>query len=360
MGRVLGTILAGLLLLFTAIPAAAQDAPPYTSEDLEFESGGLILSGVIDGPSGQPARALIVFVHGYGNTDVRGWNMYWDLRERFSRLGIATVTWDKPGQGRSEGTFDADQPVEESAREVLDAITHFRAQQVPGSAKIGLWGISRAGWIVPMAMAQDPEIGFWISVSGVDDQENFLYLLQSNWRAEGRPEAEIELLSAQWLRGFAITSGGGTYADYLAATDRIRHDPLVLKFGGIAEPTEEQFLTQQRPFLSGELEIHPESGLMLYVDDFPAMLGGIDADVLALFGERDTNVDWRKTRALYEATIGANPDASLTVRSFPEANHNIDKAATGSIAEMEQMTERVKADGYYDAQVEWLKRYVVP
>jgi len=354
---ILGAIL--VLLVFTA-PSTAQDAAPYTSEDFTFESGGLTLSGVIDQPAGQPARALVVFVHGYGNTDVRGWNMYWDLRDRFSRLGIATATWDKPGQGRSEGTFDPDQPVEESAREVLDALAHFRANGTPGSERIGLWGISRAGWIVPMAMAQDPAIGFWISVSGVDDQENFLYLLQSNWRAEGRAEEEIELLSAQWLRGIEISSSGGSYADYLAATDKIRHDPLVLKFGGIAEPSEAQFLAQQRPFLSGELKVHPESGLMLYVEDFPAMLTGIDADVLALFGERDTNVDWRKTRAIYQATIGTNPDASLTTRSFPDGNHNIDVAATGSIAEMEQMTERVKAEGYYDAQVEWLKRFVVP
>jgi hypothetical protein len=57
--------------------------------------------------------------------------------------------------------------------------------------KIGLWGISRAGWIAPLAMAQHPGIGFWISVSGTDDKENFPYFIESNFRIEGRSEVQI-------------------------------------------------------------------------------------------------------------------------------------------------------------------------
>lgn len=70
---------------------------------------------------------------------------------------------------------------------------------------------------------------------------------------------------------------------------------------------------------------------MVYVPGFSRMLRGLDVDVLALFGEKDTNVEWRKTRALYERTIGANPAASLEVVTFPGGNHNIRRARTGGL-----------------------------
>jgi hypothetical protein len=72
------------------------------------------------------------------------------------------------------------------------------------------------------------------------------------------------------------------------------------------------------------------------------------------------NVDWRRTKAFYERTIGANPEASLSVRTFPDANHNLHRAATGGLREMEEMTERVPSDGYYEAQLDWLRAHVVP
>jgi fermentation-respiration switch protein FrsA (DUF1100 family) len=205
-------------------------------------------------------------------------------------------------------------------------------------------------------MARDPAIGFWISVSGVDALETFPYMLEQNLRIEGRSDAEAAALAGELMRGFAITGEGGSLAEYLAATERLRHDPFMLRFtGGKPEVDPAAFAEQQRRFRSGETQVDPASGLMVYVPGFDALLAGLDVDVLALFGEKDMNVDWRRTRALYERTIGANPAASLTVRTFPDANHNLHRAATGGLREMEEMTERVPSDGYYDAQVAWLR-----
>ncbi len=348
-------------LLLASCSAAADDPTPYTTSDFEFVSGGRNLSGIIDQPTHCEARALVIFVHGYGNTDVRGWNMYSDLRTRFSELGIASATWDKPGQGRSEGEFDINQAVDDSAREVLDAIAHLRANEVPGWKHIGLWGISRAGWIVPIAISQDPGIKFWISVSGVTAEDNYFYLLKSNLPIEGRTGQEAEALMAEWKRGFEIFRAGGSYEDYRAATRNLRNDPFIKRMMGKGY-TKEEYESEQASYLGGESEVQldEETGMPVYVRNFDEMLRGLNIDVLALFGEKDRNVDWRKTRALYEATIGENPDATLTVRSFPDGNHNIDRSETGSIREMSDMQERVKAAGYYDVQIEWLKGSALP
>src|SRR5690606_29155205 len=65
------------------------------------------------------------------------------------------------------------------------------------------------------------------------------------------------------------------------------------------------------------------------VPGFAERLLSLDVDVLALFGDKDINVDWRKTKALNERTIGQNPRATLTVETFPDGNHNIQRSATG-------------------------------
>ena len=76
-------------------------------------------------------------------------------------------------------------------------------------------------------------------------------------------------------------------------------DPF-FQFMGWGEPsTEESFRTLQAQFESGVYNYDPVSRLAVYVPEFPELLSSLDIPVLALFGELDTNVDWRQTAALY-------------------------------------------------------------
>ena len=204
---------------------------PGTTVDIEFESDGTELSGILDVPV-QPAQALVIFVHGYGETDVRGWNMYATLRKQFNALGIATATWDKPGQGRSRGTFDINQPVPESAAEVVAAANYLRAVQAPGSDYMGIWGVSRGGWIAPIALSQDDEMKFWISVSGVTAEDNFPYLLLSNLPYEGGTAEEAELLGQEWREGCELLRTDGSYQDYQAAISSLRSNEYITRMRG--------------------------------------------------------------------------------------------------------------------------------
>jgi pimeloyl-ACP methyl ester carboxylesterase len=342
------------------LPATSQSsAATMTTQKFAFASNGNRLSGFVDVPAGGVARAMIVIIHGYGKTDVAGRTSYYDLRSRFTQLGISTLIWDKPGCGESQGTFDADQPVESSAREVSDAIRHARESKLPGSQKVGLWGISRAGWIAPLAITQDPTIAFWISVSGTDDKENFPYLLESNLRIEGRTETEIKVLLGEWWHGFDITSRGGRFEDYRAATQTLRRDPFMVFLSGGKDEDAAAFLAEQKRFLSGTFQVDKATGLMIYVPHFERVLAGMNVPVLAIFGEKDRNVNWRNTVALYSKTIGKNPKASLTIRTFPDGNHNLQQARTGGLREMLQMSEHRASDGYYEAMEDWLRTKVL-
>lgn len=322
-------------------------------------SSGLQVSGVFDTPSGGEAEALVLFVHGYGPSDVRGWNSYADLRQRFNEIGIATAVWDKPGQGLSEGEFDINQSVYSSAREVVDAAKFLRDSNAPGAKKIGIWGVSRAGWIAPIAMSQDAELKFWISVSGTTAEDNFAYLLLSNLPHEGGTLELSEQLADEWRAGCELFRTGASYEQYQSATVTLRANEYIKSMRGDWQ-TQAQYEAQQQSCEEGVCaNIDQDMCSYVFIPDFDVMLGSLDVDVLAIFGERDLNVDWRKTRDFYQATLADNPESSLAIETFAGADHNLNLAETGSIREMQAMAAPVKVDGYYQVQIDWLREHVI-
>lgn len=331
---------------------------PGETVDFEFQSGGYQLSGVLDSPT-KPAKGLILFLHGYGPSDVRGWNMYGDLRPRFNALGFATATWDKPGQGRSSGEFDINQSVYDSADEVLAAAAYLRRVGAPGSKNIGLWGISRAGWIAPIALSQDDDLNFWISVSGTSAEDNFSHLLLSNLPYEGGSPELAQKLRSEWRAGCEALRTGQSYDTYLEASSALRANDYIVQMRG-EWPTQTQYETQQANCQNGQCPgVDTELCSYIFIEDFEVMLSQLDVDVLALFGELDLNIDWQKVRDLYANTIGLNSEASLTLKTFANADHNLHVSETGSLKEMTSGKTHQKIDGYYEAQTHWLSSKIL-
>ena len=330
------------------------------TESFEFVHNGKKLSGLLDLPTGQKPTSVILIIQGYGKSNIVEGNWYYDLRSNFVKLGIACVTWDKPGCGKSEGNFDINQTVQSSADEVLSAIKEIEGKNIAESNNIGLWGISRAGWICPLVIQQYPKISYWISVSGTDDKENFGYLLETNLRIEGRSETEIQLLVSEWQRGSDIFRKGGTFAEYEKATQNLRKDSFWIFLNSSSE-TEESYLSKQKQFISEHHKFDKRTGLMIYVPNFRRMLMKIQCPVLAIFGEKDANVNWRQTIALYKKTIGKKTKANLTIKTFLDCNHNLKSCKTGGMKETIENSTKYQSscNGYFVTMSEWLKKEVL-
>ena len=228
------------------------------------------------------------------------WNSFAGVRRMFTELGINVVVWDKPGCGASEGEFDINQPVASSADEVVTAVHALRAQGIEGSQRMGLWGSSRAGWIAP---AGDPG-GAIPSASGSPSAASTTRRTPATCSRGTLP-----------IEG-PLRRGDGTLGERMAAEHRHRsarrqlrgvrrsgcrdERGSVLPVHGVGgASTEESFRTLQAQFESGVYNYDPVSRLAVYVPEFPELLSSLDIPVLALFGELDTNVDWRQTAALY-------------------------------------------------------------
>lgn len=326
------------------------------TEPFEFVHNGKKLSGLLDLPIGQKPTSIVLIIQGSGKSNIVDGNWYYDLRSNFAKLGIACCIWDKPGCGKSEGDFDINQTVQNSASEALAAIKELKNRSIAGSDKIGLWGLSRAGWICPLVIQQYPSISYWISVSGTDDRENFGYLLETNLRIEGRSEAQAQLLVTEWQRGNDVFRKGGSFTEYENATQNLRQDAFWILVSGKPQ-TREDYLHNQKKFIKENYKFDKKTGLMIYVPNFRKTLSQIQCPVLAIFGEKDANVNWKQTIALYKETIGKKSKLGLTIKTFSDCNHNIQKCETGGLRETIDNNNKYKppCDGYFFTMSEWLK-----
>lgn len=348
-----------LLCLLAISPAFSQTV----SASFEFQFEGKTLRGLIESPQDQESKAIVILIPGYGATDFVEGGWYSNLRNELVALGLTVCLWDKMGCGASEGEFNAQQPVGNSAAEALAAIEVIKKQNIPGSEKIGLWGLSRAGWICPLINEKYP-VDFWISVSGTDDKENYGYLLKSNLIIAGKAEAEAEELYQAWMLGHRLICTQATFEQYVEAIQPLTQDSTCRRLFGYANEIEiteagrnEYQALQQLYTSKGTFD--EESGLWVYLDDFAGTLQNINCPVLALFGANDAQVDWRKTKALYEETIGGNPNTSLTVKVFDNCNHNLQKCITCGYQEDLSALQWQACDGYYETMAEWLKAHQI-
>lgn len=116
---------------------------------------GVVLQGTLSRPRWRRAAVpAVVIVHGSGpltRDDVRG-----DMRA-LVRLGFAVLTYDKRGTGRSEGVFlrqwgdSAETVLMQLAGDAAVALDSLRAADGVDATRVGFFGASQAGWIIPLA-----------------------------------------------------------------------------------------------------------------------------------------------------------------------------------------------------------------
>lgn len=352
MKKGLSPLLFSLTLIF--LNASFQNSyGQMKTEEFSFEYDGKNYSGLLDFPTGEKPSAIIVMVHGHGKTNVVEKNWYSKTRSNFVSLGLAVCIWDKTGCGKSEGEYEHNQTVQSSAKEALAAIKKLRLLNIVNPDKIGLWGISRAGWTCPLIIEEDQSIAFWISVSGTDNLDNYRYLLESNLRIEGRTESEIDTLMKEWDFTNKYQRGGKTYEEFIDGTKNLFQDPYCEKLG-MGVDNEEEYIEFVEYYKNNNFIFDEKTGLQILVPDFEKTLKNVNCSVLSISGENDTQVDQRKTIKLYKETIGNNENSDLTIKILPSCNHNMQQCKTGAVFEDLSESKWRSCDGYYETMNTWI------
>jgi len=147
---------------------APVNEPAPARRDVQFRNGDITLSGTLVMPSHMVAA--VVWVDGAGQTrcDVPS-------ALALARDGVATLTYDKRGVGKSGGVYAGAEVgtnnidprnLDLLAGDASAAVTKLTHEISSPRTPVGLLGPSMAGWIIPLAAVRNPDVKFMILWSG--------------------------------------------------------------------------------------------------------------------------------------------------------------------------------------------------
>ncbi len=340
------TALTWLLPILLLVPACKRQDQPFRTEEMVFHSGKFEIVGDLRLPEGNGPYPLVVFVHGDGPNDRISGGTYLPIMARMEKAGYATFAWDKPGTGESSGEIDRTQLVAQRAQIVLDAIEVLTAREDIDAQRIGLWGISQAGYVMPRVLTLSKDIAFMIAVScpampGVD-QGSYLVSAQAVCAGFSKEEAdEMRHLLSEIERA-------PTYDDYVRLKEKLDDVP------GIGTAAVFGYSKGIKP--EEAWHVHgPESE---HFWDPMDVIEQTTIPTLAFFGERDTQIDPFQGAQAYQEALTRAGNPNFRVELIPGADHNIILSQTGCIEERERRSRQDwthYAPEYLDILEAWLR-----
>lgn len=335
-------IISGALTVIPAIHAMTSgQVIRHEAEKFVFESGHFKVVGELRIPSADGKYPLVIMVHGDGPAYK---SYFFVLKKCFLRAGYATLMWDKPGFGQSTGKFSQSHLRAERAEVLLDAISRVKSHPRIDSGRIGVWGISQAGYVIPMALPKTDDISFMIMVGcpGEDGIHQTAYLIRRQLEFEGVTEEEARQAENHFIQIYYAE----TFEEYIKHAKPLYDNPVQREMGFVSALWDK---TNWKPF-SPERE-----GFFNPID----IIEKTTIPVLAFFGEKDTQVDPVQGVEAYKKALKKAGNKNFRVELIPDADHNIILCKTGSMKERRSRSSKEwqnYAPEYLEIMEEWLKK----
>jgi dienelactone hydrolase len=293
-------------LRFVLHRAPPPPAPPYSTREVRIEAKGARLAGTIYVPTtGTRPRPGIVILQG-SSTNLR--HEYSFYADRFARMGLATLAFDKRGKGASSGDYGA-ATYDDLVNDGAAAVEFMRAQPEVARERVGIWGLSQGAFIAPMVAARVPSLRFIVAVSppGMSIGESAAYQDSVRLIAAGFSAADASR-AAEWNRHLTewLVDGGddGTLdADLarIADTKWRRASSIPARL-----PTSS---ARNGWYWRGRT-----------LDPIPSWRR-LRVPVLVVFGADDELLPARISAARIDRALHHAANQDFTVRVFPGANH---------------------------------------
>ncbi|MEV6158175.1 prolyl oligopeptidase family serine peptidase [Nonomuraea sp. NPDC052129] len=303
MRRILAGAAAAAMALCLLVPPAVAVAEPsplavppdLSAAEVSFRgSGGLDLHGTVLTPAGAKAdRPGIVLVHGAGTGTPR--KQLLGEAVEFARRGLSVLIYDKRSVGYSLFTRSYSQ----LADDALGAVAALRTQPGVDPAKVGLWGLSEGGWVVPIAASRSKEVAFIVLVGA----NGLAPLRQQTWAV------------AAGLRKAGVS-------------------------GSLVERAEPKLYTA---IADGGMFPEP------YYDPAPT-IAKVSQPVLGIWGTNDLLTPPKETPPVFARALEAGGNRHYTFQFFPGADHAAHQSPDGGVTRLKEL-----APGYADLVGSWVK-----
>jgi pimeloyl-ACP methyl ester carboxylesterase len=313
------TVLFLLILPLTSCAAPARPSPFGAVEELTFQSKQFKVVGDLRLPAGNGPFPVVLVVHGSGPATRTGpMGLYLPIMERMLQAGFAIFAWDKPGSGESTGFLSEPNLRHQRAQILLDAIDLMKNRPDIDPTRIGVWGSSQAGWVIPIALTQTEDIAFVIcescaGVSGIDQTgyQKMAFGLCQDMPEEKSAERDRLLKELDQNRTFETYAGYLAYrqsmAD-LAALVSVSLDnwPVIPEEDWLANPIENERVWNPIPVFSQ-----------------------VKIPVLVILGDTDRQMDPLQAAIVYRKALSEAGNPMNRVEVLPNADHGLFTSKTG-------------------------------
>jgi dipeptidyl aminopeptidase/acylaminoacyl peptidase len=274
-------------------------------EEITFRSGRFKVVGDLRMPAEGGPHPAIIMVHGDGAATRNGAVRFGPMIEIFLRNGYSVFSWDKPGSEESTGHLDGGKKITERARILADAIDVLVEHPQIDPDRIGLWGISQAGWVMPKALESTDHVAFMIVVSGgaEDGFEQGGYMVGRKVLGASGSEEQAALVETYRPQAYKAA----TYEEYLEAMEILLEIPALLELMEL-EITEE---SKWKPIS------RDEDGFYDPMEEIKQAT----IPILVFYGARDLIVDPVQGAEAYEAAFQAAGNTNYRIVVFPNSAH---------------------------------------
>jgi fermentation-respiration switch protein FrsA (DUF1100 family) len=260
---------------------------------------------------------------------VFGHRPFFVLADYLTRRGIVVLRYDDRGTGQSTGDFGAATMLDFTS-DAVAAVAWLKARSEVDPRRIGLLGHSEGATLSPLAANTSGGVAFVVLLAGTGVNGRDLLVMQAKAinRASGVSEAVVDQNSALQLRLLDLVA---TAESDSVAAGQAR---AILAAAGLTGAAAD---AQVRALLS------PWMKYFLAYDPLPD-LRKLSVPVLALNGEKDTQVPPAENLLAIEEALreGGNPD--VTVEVLPGLNHLFQTAVTGAPSEYAGIEETFSPD----------------
>ena len=311
-----------------------------TTEKITFQSNQFRVEGELRMPEEEGRHPLVIMVHGDGpayRTSFR------KLKETMLRAGYATLIWDKPGYGQSKGEFSRNHLREERAEILVAAINHMKTHPRIDADRIGVWGISQAGYVIPRALLKTNQISFMILVGcpGENGIKQTAYLIRRQLQLEGLSDEEAKQMEDHFIQLYYAE----TFEQYIKHAKPLYDNPVQRTLGFVSALWNE---TNFKP------HSHEEEGFF----DPITVIKKTTIPTLVFFGEKDTQVNPIQGLEAYKKALTQAGNKNFRVELIPNTDHNLILSKTGSMKERSNRSAKEwqnYAPEYLQIMEDWLK-----
>jgi pimeloyl-ACP methyl ester carboxylesterase len=286
-----------------ALPWSAAPSTAIVTENRTFRSGDATLDGTLYLPGGGQALGAVVVTHS-ASKPLRDALLYQHLKEMLPPLGIAVLTYDRRGSGRSGGKLkDSDYAM--LADDAIAAVRMLKADARIDPDRIGIWGLSQGGWLSLLAAARSADVRFVVSIAAplVTPDVQMMFRSENVLRIDGYSEAEIAQMRATRKSVDDYMRGTGDRANAQQLIDAAQNKPWFDKMY-LGKTVGDRSTSRWRK----EIEYDP----------LPT-LDQVHVPTLILFGGNDPVVPV----ATSVARINARPRPGMTLHVVAGADHHM-------------------------------------